>query len=176
MNLYSFNEEQKERVNTLSGSDYNDLWNSVIFGIYNTKFICPVSSNFSITTLYSIEHQAIDVTSYFGDSIYNIYDGTVIVSKSGCIVGDLDCNGKAGNHVVIKHSDIGYFSSYMHLDSVYVSVGDKLIAGDASYILRQNISLNKKREQAKEYWNGNKINGHNETLFEGTAIVKSVIK
>ena len=52
----------------------------------------------------------------------------------------------------------------------------KVFTGDASYILRQNISLNKKREQAKEYWNGNKINSYNETLFEGTAIVKSIIK
>lgn len=52
----------------------------------------------------------------------------------------------------------------------------KVFTGDASYILRQNISLNKKREQAKEYWNGNKINCHNETLFEGTAVVRSIIK
>jgi len=52
----------------------------------------------------------------------------------------------------------------------------KVFTGDASYILRQNISLNKKREQAKEYWNGNKINNHNETLFEGTAVVRSIIK
>lgn len=51
----------------------------------------------------------------------------------------------------------------------------KVFTGDASYILRQNISLNKKREQAIEYWNGNKINNHNETLFEGTAIVKEII-
>lgn len=80
--------------------------------------------------MYSTEHQAIDVSSYFGDNIYSISDGTVIISKSGCIVGDLECNRKAGNYVVIKHSDIGYFSSYMHLDSVYVSVGDKVNVGD----------------------------------------------
>jgi len=52
----------------------------------------------------------------------------------------------------------------------------KVFTGDASYILRQNISLNKKRQQAKEYWNGNKINNHNEILFEGIAIVRSIIK
>lgn len=50
----------------------------------------------------------------------------------------------------------------------------KVFTGDASYILRQNISLNKKREQAKKYWNGNKINNHNETLFEGIAVVKKI--
>lgn len=130
MNLYSFSEEQKERVNTLLSSDYNDMWNSVILGTYDTNFLCPINSNFSITTLYSTEHQAIDVSSYFGDNIYSIAEGTVIISKYGCIVGDLECNGKAGNYVVIKHSDIGYFSSYMHLDSVYVSLGDKVNIGD----------------------------------------------
>lgn len=130
MNLYSFSEEQKERVNILLSSEYSDMWNSVILGTYDTNFLCPVSSNFSITTLYSTEHQAIDVSSYFGDNIYSISDGTVIVSKLGCIVGDLECNGKAGNYVVIQHRDIGYFSSYMHLDSVYVSVGDKVTIGD----------------------------------------------
>lgn len=52
----------------------------------------------------------------------------------------------------------------------------KVFTGDASYILRQNISLNKKREQAKEYWNGKKVNNHNEILFEGTAVVRSIIK
>lgn len=51
----------------------------------------------------------------------------------------------------------------------------KVFTGDASYILRQNISLNKKREQAREYWNGNKINNHNESLFEGEATVKKII-
>lgn len=51
----------------------------------------------------------------------------------------------------------------------------KVFTGDASYILRQNVSLNKKREQARKYWNGNKINNHNETLFEGVATVKKII-
>ena len=130
MNLYSFSNDQKERINILLSSDYNQMWNSLILGTYDTNFLCPVSSNFSITTLYSTEHQAIDVSSYFGDNIYSIYDGTVIISKSGCVIGDLSCNGKAGNYVVIKHNDVGYFSSYMHLDSVYVSVGDKINIGD----------------------------------------------
>lgn len=52
----------------------------------------------------------------------------------------------------------------------------KVFTGDASYILRQNISLNKKRQQAKEYWKGNKIHNHKESLFEGIAIVKKIVK
>ncbi len=51
----------------------------------------------------------------------------------------------------------------------------KVFTGDASYILRQNRSLNKKREQAKEYWASKKINNQSETLFEGIAIVRKII-
>lgn len=52
----------------------------------------------------------------------------------------------------------------------------KVFTGDASYILRQNISLNKKRHQAKEYWKGNKVHNQKESLFEGIAIVKKIVK
>ena len=37
---------------------------------------------------------------------------------------------------------------------VKLELTGKCVTLDASYVLRQNISLNKKREQAKSYWNG----------------------
>ena len=130
MNMYNFNTEQRKRVQELLSNKYSDLWSSVILGIDKNKFSCPVLSNFYITSLYSNEHQAIDVYSFYGDNIYSIYDGIVIIAKGGCIVGDLNCNGKAGNYVVIEHNGTEYFSSYMHLDRVNVSVGDKIDKGD----------------------------------------------
>lgn len=51
----------------------------------------------------------------------------------------------------------------------------KIFTGDASFILRQNISLNKKKEQAKMYWNGERKDNINEYLFVGDAIVEEVI-
>lgn len=51
----------------------------------------------------------------------------------------------------------------------------KIFVGDASFILRQNISLNKKKEQAKMYWNGERKDNINEYLFVGDAIVEEVI-
>ena len=52
--------------------------------------------------------------------------------------------------------------------------GDIFI-GDASFILRQNISLNRKKEQAKMYWNGEKKDNINEYLFVGTAVVEDIL-
>lgn len=51
----------------------------------------------------------------------------------------------------------------------------KIFIGDASFILRQNISLNKKKEQAKMYWNGERKANINEYLFVGDAIVEEII-
>lgn len=51
--------------------------------------------------------------------------------------------------------------------------GDIFI-GDASFILRQNISLNEKREQAKLYWSGARKNNINEYLFTGKAEVVDI--
>ena len=51
----------------------------------------------------------------------------------------------------------------------------KVFLGDASFILRQNISLNKKKEQARLYWTGSKKNNIKEYLFAGTAVVEEVL-
>ena len=39
---------------------------------------------------------------------------------------------------------------------VKLRLNGNIFIGDASFILRQNISLNRKKKQAKMYWNGKK--------------------
>lgn len=51
----------------------------------------------------------------------------------------------------------------------------KIFEGDASFITRQNISLNNIKEQAKLYWNKTKKDNIMEYLFEGKAIVEEII-
>lgn len=58
---------------------------------------------------------------------------------------------------------------------VKLELTGKCVTLDASYVLRQNISLNKKREQAKSYWNGEVKDDEKEVLFEGIAVVKEII-
>lgn len=58
---------------------------------------------------------------------------------------------------------------------VKLELTGKCVTCDASYVLRQNISLNKKREQAKRYWNCEVKDNEKEVLFEGTAVIKEII-
>lgn len=56
-----------------------------------------------------------------------------------------------------------------------LSLTGKVFHGDASFILRQNISLNKKRQQAISYWTGECKDGIDEYLFTGLATVDEII-
>ena len=58
---------------------------------------------------------------------------------------------------------------------VKLKLTGSIFIGDASFILRQNISLNRKKEQAKMYWNGEKKDNINECLFIGTAVVEDIL-
>lgn len=59
---------------------------------------------------------------------------------------------------------------------VKLKLNGNIFTGDASFILRQNISLNRKKKQAKMYWNGEKKDNINEYLFIGTAVVEDILK
>ena len=90
----------------------------------------PTEKNYTITTYYSSYHRAIDIYSYSGNgsNIYAANNGTVSLVKSGCVVGDLSCNGKGGNYIVINHNN-NYYTVYMHLKSINVKVGDTVSRG-----------------------------------------------
>lgn len=96
-----------------------------------SRWVFPVQGNYLITTYYSYSHKAIDIYSYsgLGSPILSANNGTVIKSVSGCSVGDLSCNGRRGNYVVINHNSGNYYTVYMHLKDIYVNVGDTVEAG-----------------------------------------------
>ena len=91
----------------------------------------PTDGNYMITTYYSSYHKAIDIYSYNGNgsSIYAANNGVVTTVKSGCVVGDLSCNGRGGNYIVINHNHSNYYTVYMHLKDIKVSVGDVVSRG-----------------------------------------------
>lgn len=130
-NLYKLSYEEREEVAELLSEDYSSMWQSLIIGSVNELgWIFPVKDVYVITTYYSEIHQAIDIASNYNTNIYAITSGTVIISKGGCIVGDIICNGKAGNYIVISHDDGEYYSKYMHLNKINVKEGDKVNIGD----------------------------------------------
>lgn len=98
--------------------------------VSSNSWTWPTDQNYTITTYYSSAHKAIDIYSYTGNgsNIYAANNGTVSMVMGGCSVGDLGCNGRGGNYVVINHHN-NYYTVYMHLKEIRVRVGDVVSRG-----------------------------------------------
>ncbi|MDK7910822.1 phage tail spike protein [Enterococcus faecalis] len=101
-----------------------DLLHNLKPGI--NKWVNPVRSSYTITQEWdeigwgtNVIHGGIDIASMPAGSMPPVY-----VARSGT-VETVTYDGTGGNYVVIKHDD-GYWSYYGHLDSVDLSVGDKV--------------------------------------------------
>ena len=129
-NYYKLDYSSREQVKELLSDEYNSMWRAVIHGSVNEEgWVFPVNDVYVITTYYNESHKAIDIASKYNTNIYSISDGIVVSAKGGCIAGNISCNGKAGNNVVIKHNDGQYSSKYMHLNQINVKVGDTVSVG-----------------------------------------------
>ena len=132
---YNLTSLEKNKVQELSSSKYDSLWNNVISGsnlsisINEGDYNFPVGGLYTITQYYHNGHKALDIASNYGSNIYAISDGIVFLVKGGCIVGDLSCNGRGGNCIIIRHSDNRYYSVYMHLKNYVVKQNDKVTKG-----------------------------------------------
>ncbi|EGO8007312.1 phage tail tip lysozyme [Enterococcus faecalis] len=90
------------------------------------KWVNPVRSSYTITQEWdeigwgtTVIHGGIDIASVPAGSMPPVY-----VARSGT-VETVTYDGTGGNYVVIRHDD-GYWTYYGHLDSVNLSVGDKV--------------------------------------------------
>lgn len=99
--------------------------------VASDNWVFPVDGNYIITTYYSYSHRAIDIYSYngYGSNIKAANNGEVITAVQGCVAGDVSCNGRRGNYVVIRHNKNNYYTVYMHLANISVRVGDVVSAG-----------------------------------------------
>ena len=93
-----------------------------------SRWVWPTEGNYSITTYYSSSHRAVDISNGYGSNIYAANSGVVSMVMGGCRAGNLSCNGKGGNYVVINHNN-GYYTVYMHLKSISVSTGQTVNSG-----------------------------------------------
>lgn len=94
----------------------------------------PTESNYVITSTFGYRwgslHDAIDISgSGYGSNIYAANNGVVTTVKSGCVPGYTSCNGKGGNYIVINHNSNNYYTVYMHLKDIKVSVGQVVTRG-----------------------------------------------
>ena len=74
-------------------------------------------------------HSGIDISVAWGSPVYAANNGTVYKIGTGCIRGDVGCNGGRGNYVIISHNIKGYYTQYMHLASVNVIPGQVVSRG-----------------------------------------------
>lgn len=94
----------------------------------------PTIRPYVITTYFEYRwgsfHDALDIAGCgFGSPIYAANNGKVIAAKGGCTPGYSGCNGRRGNFVVINHNVGNYYTIYMHLNTINVSVGDVVARG-----------------------------------------------
>lgn len=93
----------------------------------------PTKKPYTITTWYEYRwgtfHHAIDIYVGFGSPIYAANNGTVASVKGGCIRGNTRCNGGGGNYIIINHNILGYYTQYMHLNTIEVVEGQTVERG-----------------------------------------------
>lgn len=93
----------------------------------------PTSRPFTITSGYGYRwgsfHGALDFYVGHGAPIYAANNGTITDIGTGCVRGDMKCNGGRGNYVIINHNIGNYYTQYMHLSTVTVREGQIVSRG-----------------------------------------------
>lgn len=93
----------------------------------------PTDKPYTITTYFEYRwgsfHNAIDIYVGYGSPIYAANNGVVERVRTGCVPGNLSCNGRQGNFILINHNAGGYYTIYMHMKDIYVSEGQTVARG-----------------------------------------------
>ena len=94
----------------------------------------PTDTPYTITTYFGYRwgsmHAALDIYGPgYGSNIYAANNGTVVETKGGCIPGNISCNGRQGNYILINHNAGNYYTQYMHLSTILVKAGQVVSRG-----------------------------------------------
>lgn len=135
VNVAVINEDDalKEEV-VVYDEEIVDSYVTMLSVVDDNKWVWPTDSNYTITSYFGYRwgrmHDAIDISGPgYGSNIYAVNNGVVVTARGGCTPGYTSCNGRAGNYVVIKHNKDNYYTIYMHLKSINVSVGNNVSRG-----------------------------------------------
>ena len=94
----------------------------------------PTDTPYTITTYFGYRwgsmHAALDIYGPgYGSNIYAANNGTVVETKGGCVPGNISCNGRQGNYILINHNAGNYYTQYMHLSTILVKAGQVVSRG-----------------------------------------------
>ncbi|MES2315684.1 MAG: peptidoglycan DD-metalloendopeptidase family protein [Patescibacteria group bacterium] len=74
------------------------------------------------------DHNAVDLATASGSTVYASASGVVLLAKTGCVKGNKRCGGGFGNYVVINHAN-GTQTLYAHLLNVATKAGSQVSQG-----------------------------------------------
>lgn len=98
-----------------------------------TYWAWPTDKPYTITTYFEYRwgsfHDALDIYVGYGSPIYAANNGVVVNAVGGCTPGYTGCNGGRGNYIIVNHNVGGYYTVYMHLKDINVSVGQTVARG-----------------------------------------------
>ncbi len=91
-------------------------------------FINPLPTGHKTQGLHGPGHRGIDIGAPTGTPLYASASGTVIVTKTGCVVGKKSCGGGYGNMAIIQHQN-GTKTLYGHMSKMITSTGASVTQG-----------------------------------------------
>lgn len=93
----------------------------------------PTDKPYTITSEFGYRwgsrHNGLDIYVGYGAPVYAANNGVVFKTGSGCTPGNIGCNGRQGNYVIINHNAGGYYTVYMHMKEFYVTTGQTVARG-----------------------------------------------
>lgn len=88
-------------------------------------FNWPVTG--TITRGVTSTHEGVDIAAPEGRHVGAARGGIVHLKVTGCQVGNRDCGGGYGNHIVIRHGQCDHYTLYAHLSVVAaLAVGESV--------------------------------------------------
>lgn len=91
-------------------------------------FINPLPTGRKTQGLHGPGNRGIDIGAPTGAPIYASANGTVLIVKTGCVVGQTRCGGGYGNMAIIQHAN-GTKTLYGHMSKVATNIGDQVTQG-----------------------------------------------
>lgn len=92
-------------------------------------FINPVPTGHKTQGLHGPGHRGIDIGAPTGTPIYASAPGTVLITKTGCRVGQTRCGGGYGNMAIVQHQN-GTKTLYAHMFKLGTKTGAVVSRGE----------------------------------------------
>lgn len=192
--MYSVKNEVYYHINTGSNLQVNDTldigqeYNNFYYEIYNTEHIKD-DKDANVVLLEMLNNKSLSFNDVSSEKlVLNTISDDAMITRELMFEEtrkEVDDNLPSRFKCLYVCKSIDEIKSWINIfkrtnknnyQILKLQLTGTIFVGDASFVLRQNISLNKKKEQAISYWSGCKKDNINEYLFIGKAKVLEIVK